>query len=46
VLREYVRRWSWEAGQFFDGIDKHATDEQLDRVAPDFPVFRVAPLAS
>jgi deazaflavin-dependent oxidoreductase (nitroreductase family) len=46
VLREYVRRWSWEAGQFFDGIDEKATDEQLAGVAPDFPVFRVETVAS
>ena len=46
VLREYLRRWSWEAGQFFDGIDKDAADDQLARVASEFPVFQVMPLAS
>jgi deazaflavin-dependent oxidoreductase (nitroreductase family) len=46
ILREYVRRWGWEVGQFFEGIDKHATDEQLAGIAPGFPVFRVSPIAS
>ena len=41
VLREYLRRWSWEVGQFFEGIDKNATDADLARIAPGFPVFRV-----
>lgn len=43
VLREYLRRWGWEVGAFFEGIDKNATDEDLARIAPDFPVFRVLP---
>lgn len=43
VLREYLRRWSWEAGQFFEGIDKNATDADLARIAPGFPVFQVLP---
>lgn len=41
VLREYVRRWGWEVGSFFEGIDKNASDADLARIAPDFPVFRV-----
>ena len=41
VLREYLRRWSWEVGQFFEGIDHHSTDDQLAAIAPDFPVFEV-----
>lgn len=39
VLRAYLRRWGWEVGQFFEGLDRDATDEQLRAVAPDFPVF-------
>jgi deazaflavin-dependent oxidoreductase (nitroreductase family) len=46
ILREYVRRWGWEVGQFFEGLDKNATDEQLAGVAPGFPVFQVSPIAS
>ena len=41
VLREYVRRWSWEVGAFFEGVGKNATEAELARIAPDFPVFRV-----
>lgn len=45
ILREYLRRWGWEVGQFFEGIDKSATDEQLAAIAPGFPVFRVVSAA-
>jgi deazaflavin-dependent oxidoreductase (nitroreductase family) len=41
VLREYIRKWAWEVGQFFEGVDKNATDADLARIAPGFPVFRV-----
>jgi deazaflavin-dependent oxidoreductase (nitroreductase family) len=43
ILREYLRRWGWEVGQFFEGLDKHATDEQLAAVSRGFPVFEVEP---
>jgi len=43
VLREYVRRWGWEVGAFFEGIDKNSTDADLARIAAGFPVFRVLP---
>jgi deazaflavin-dependent oxidoreductase (nitroreductase family) len=41
VLREYVRRWGWELGSFFEGVDKDASDGDLARIAPGFPVFAV-----
>jgi deazaflavin-dependent oxidoreductase (nitroreductase family) len=41
VLREYLRRWGWEVGKFFEGIDKGSADADLAAVAPDFPVFRL-----
>jgi len=41
VLREYLHRWAWEVGQFFDGVDANSSDEKLREVAPGFPVFRV-----
>jgi deazaflavin-dependent oxidoreductase (nitroreductase family) len=44
VLREYLRKWGWEVGAFFEGVDKHATDDELARIAPGFPVFRVQPV--
>lgn len=43
VLREYLRKWSWEVGQFFEGVDKSASDEKLREIAPGFPVFTVSP---
>ena len=43
VLREYLRKWGWEVGAFFEGVDKNATDADLTRIAPGFPVFRVLP---
>jgi deazaflavin-dependent oxidoreductase (nitroreductase family) len=43
VLREYVRRWGWEVGAFFEGIDKNSSDADLARIAGGFPVFRVLP---
>jgi deazaflavin-dependent oxidoreductase (nitroreductase family) len=42
VLRHYLQAWSWEVGQFFEGIDKNSSDDQLARVAADFPVFTVS----
>ena len=41
VLREYLRKWSWEVGAFFEGIDKNSSDADLARIAADFPVFRI-----
>lgn len=43
VLRDYLRRWGWEVGKFFEGIDAGSTDQQLLAAAPDFPVFRLEP---
>lgn len=45
VLREYLRRWAWEVGAFFDGVGADATDEELLAAAPKHPVFRVTPAA-
>lgn len=42
VLREYLRRWGWEVGQFFEGVDKTSTDDELEAIAPGFPVFALA----
>ncbi|MEV7184155.1 nitroreductase family deazaflavin-dependent oxidoreductase [Kitasatospora sp. NPDC093102] len=41
VLRAYLRRWKWEVGYFFEGIGPDAPAEDLLRVAPGYPVFRV-----
>ncbi len=41
VLRAYLKRWAWEVGVFFDGVDAGSNDEQLLAIAPDHPVFLV-----
>jgi deazaflavin-dependent oxidoreductase (nitroreductase family) len=42
ILRAYLQRWKWEVGTFFGGVDGAASDEELLRIAPDHPVFRIA----
>lgn len=42
VLREYLRRWKFEVGVFFDGVDASASDEKLRSIAPGYPVFRLS----
>ncbi|MEJ7803283.1 MAG: nitroreductase family deazaflavin-dependent oxidoreductase [Candidatus Limnocylindria bacterium] len=42
ILRGYLRRWKFEVGMFFEGLDADASDEQLADIAPGFPVFHVA----
>ena len=41
VLREYVRRWKFEVGRFFDGVDAGSEAGEFTRIAPDHPVFRI-----
>ncbi len=41
VLREYVRRWGFEVGAFFEGINAKSSNAQLAAIADGFPVFRV-----
>ena len=43
VLRAYLKRWKWESGVFFDGVDATAPDETLRGMAPGYPVFRIEP---
>jgi len=42
VLRAYLRRWAWEVGAFFDGVGADAPEEDLRRIAPRHPVFRLS----
>jgi deazaflavin-dependent oxidoreductase (nitroreductase family) len=42
ILREYLRRWKFEVGVFFDGVDASASDETLRSIAPGYPVFRLS----
>lgn len=41
VLRAYLRRWAFEVGVFFDGVDAESSEAELRAVAAGYPVFRV-----
>lgn len=41
IIREYLAKWAWEVGKFFEGIDATSSDEQIAAVAGGFPVFRL-----
>jgi deazaflavin-dependent oxidoreductase (nitroreductase family) len=41
LLRAYLKKWAWEVGAFFGGVGAEAPEEDLRRIAPDHPVFRV-----
>ena len=43
LLREYLRKWAFEVGVFFEGVDARAPEAELRRIAPNHPVFRVEP---
>ena len=42
ILRAYLKRWKFEVGVFFDGVDAKAPDETLLGIAPGYPIFRIA----
>ena len=41
LLRAYLKRWSFEVGIFFGGVNAESSDADLRRIAPDHPAFRV-----
>jgi hypothetical protein len=41
LLRAYLRKWAWETGEFFEGVDAKASDETLRRISPNHPIFRI-----
>jgi hypothetical protein len=41
ILRAYLKRWKFEVGIFFDGTSASSSDEELRRIGPKHPVFRV-----
>ena len=41
VLRAYLKRWKFEVGVFFDGVDAKAPDAKLLEIAPGYPVFLI-----
>ena len=42
LLRAYLKKWKFEVGAFFGGVGPDSTDDELRRIAPDHPVFRLA----
>jgi hypothetical protein len=42
LLRAYLKKWAWEVGAFFQGVSADAPDEDLRRIAPLHPVFRIS----
>jgi deazaflavin-dependent oxidoreductase (nitroreductase family) len=43
LLRAYLRRWKMEIGAFFQGVGPESSTEELRRIAPGYPVFRILP---
>lgn len=41
VLRAYLKKWKFEVGAFFAGVGPDSSDEELQRISPDHPVFRL-----
>jgi deazaflavin-dependent oxidoreductase (nitroreductase family) len=41
ILRDYLRRWKWEVGAFFEGTGADSSDEELRRIAPRHPIFKI-----
>ena len=43
ILRNYLKHWKMETGIFFGGVSDTSPEEDLQRIAPDHPVFRITP---
>ena len=41
LMRAYLKRWRFEVGMFFGGVSAESSDEELRRIAPDHPAFKV-----
>ena len=41
ILRAYLKRWKAEVGVFFGGVSAKSSDDELRRIAPNHPVFRL-----
>jgi deazaflavin-dependent oxidoreductase (nitroreductase family) len=42
ILRAYLKKWKWEVGTFFGGVGPDSSDDELRRIAPDHPIFRLS----
>ncbi|MES4903924.1 MULTISPECIES: nitroreductase family deazaflavin-dependent oxidoreductase [unclassified Streptomyces] len=45
ALRAYLDRWGWEVKSFFDGATAKSSDDELARISPLHPVFRITTTA-
>jgi deazaflavin-dependent oxidoreductase (nitroreductase family) len=43
ILRAYLKRWKAEVGVFFGGVGGDSSEDELRRISPDHPVFRIYP---
>lgn len=41
ALRAYLDRWGWEVKSYFDGVTAKSSDDELARISPLHPVFRI-----
>ena len=41
LLRAYLKKWKFEVGAFFAGVGPDSSEEELRRIAPDHPAFRL-----
>ena len=41
IMRAYLKRWKAEVGIFFQGVGPDSSDDEIRRIAPDHPVFRI-----
>jgi deazaflavin-dependent oxidoreductase (nitroreductase family) len=41
ILRAYLRKWKWEVGAFFEGVGPDSSEEELRRISPHHPIFRL-----
>ena len=41
ILRAYLKRWKAEVGVFFGGVSAKSTDDELQGIAADHPVFLI-----
>jgi deazaflavin-dependent oxidoreductase (nitroreductase family) len=41
ILRAYLKRWKAEVGVFFDGVSADSPASEVERIAPNHPVFKI-----
>jgi deazaflavin-dependent oxidoreductase (nitroreductase family) len=46
ILRAYLKRWKAEVGVFFEGVGPDSSEQELSRIAPNHPVFRLSAAGS